>query len=690
MAYKVGVDIGGTFTDFAVIDEQGNLFTHKSPSTPQDPSQAVMKGMEEMAPIVGTKSAEEFLAATDLFFHGTTVATNTAIQRKGAKTGLITTKGFEYVLYIRDGHKPDLFNQRMPVPEPYIERYLTFGVGGRINYAGEEAEPLNEDEVRAAVRQMKEWNVKAVAICLLWSFMNPAHERRVAQIFAEEYPEAAVSISYDVQPRIREYPRTCATALNASLIPVMTRYINNLQNGLKGLGYKRDMLLVQSTSGVVPGPKAALLPVFTLMSGPSMGPAAGIFYGQGVDSGNVITIDMGGTSFDVAMVTGSIIKMATNSMITDIPTGVLSTEVVTLGAGGGSISWLDPGKMLHVGPQSSGADPGPACYLKGGTEPTTTDANVVLGYLNPDYFLGGRMKIDPKLSANVVKEKIADPLGISTIDAAAAIFTIVNQNMVAGMESISIKRGIDPRKYLCAVGGGATSTHACRICEALQMKRIIIPREAGVFCALGMLISDIKHEYVRAFFTKSDEFNLDRVNQIYREMEAQATEELLEEGVTKDNIVFERWVEARYVGQIWEITVPVPSGEITPDNLQTVANNFHDAHKELYTYSQPELPVEFITWRLTAKGLVPKISLKEKPVAQGDASVAQKGQREIYLQEEKGMVSVPIYDGNKLHRGMSLEGPAVVEVPTQTIVVTPKWKVNVTKYDDFLLEYQAD
>jgi N-methylhydantoinase A len=677
MSYRISCDVGGTFTDFALVDEQNNLHTHKVPSTPEDPVSAILKGVEELAKRF-SMSSEEFISKTDMFLHGTTIATNAVTQRKTVKTGFITHKHFEDIFSFRVWSKEEAYNPRLEEPKPFIPRYLTLGV------TEDEEESLNEDEVREAIRTLKGYKVEAVGVCLLRSYLDPSHEKKIAEIVSEEWPEVAKAVSCEIQPTVGECYRVHATALNASLIPIMKKYLVQLHEKLRSQGLKREVLTATSTAGVVYAREAANKPVFTIGSGPSIAPLTGLFYGEKAGWRNVIVTDMGGTSFDVSMVTNGEIKMAQQGWVAGYPTGISSVEIMSLGAGGGSIAWLDPGKMLKVGPQSAGAVPGPVCYNQGGREPTVTDANVLLGYLNPDYFLGGRKKLSLPMAEEAIKDTIANPLNLDTLDAAHGIFSITNQNMVAGIEEISIARGIDPRHYLLVAAGGAGPIHAGRLAQTLGMKSVLIPRSAGTFCALGLANSDIKRSSAWSFITRSDEGDLHRVNQMFEEREAKIIRELEGDGIARDNIRLERWVEARYPLQIWvEVRNPLPSGTLSEKDILQMVNSFHKKYESIYTYCMPDSPVEFVTWGVTGVGLIPRVTLREQPSRGENPSVAKKGERMVYFYEEKSRVKTTIYDGATLTNGMKIGGPGIIEDPFTTIVIFPQSQVTVSEYGNY-------
>ncbi len=684
MAYKVGIDAGGTFTDTVVVDEKGAISVFKAPSTPQDPGKGVYDTLELAAKHYGLP-LRDFMANCEMVVHGTTVATNAVIQHKAAKTGLICTRGFTSILHLREGAKPEPFNLNMEYPKPYVPRYLTLPVEERVNSEGEVVIPLNEDDVRKAIRQFKDWNVQAVAVCLLWSIRNPSHEQKIARIIEQEWPAVAYSLSSEVLPVIREYPRTSATVVDASLKPVMRKYTDRLQQSLSENGFRREFLMVIASGGVVAAKSAVERPVFTVLSGPAMGPVAGLLYGQtrGVD--NVITVDMGGTSFDMSIVTEGRIATTRGAKVADVPVGVNTLEVDTIGAGGGSIAWVDAGGLLHVGPQSAGAVPGPACYEKGGEEPTVTDANVILGYINPDYFLGGRMRINPALSHRAM-EKVARRLGLGIAETAEAVMRVVNQNMISGMEHISVKRGMDPREYLFVCGGGATAIHAGEMARELDMKQVLVPRTTAALCALGMLTTDIKFDSVGSLSTSSLAFDFARVNRVLDDLEAKGKRFLKEEGVDEARWRFDYFANARYPRQSFELEVPLRSSRLSPDSIGQLVQDFHDHHERTYAVSERSSQVEFTDWRVVATGVMPKITLPVQSHGGADATHALKGRRKAYFKALGGFADTPIYEGPKLVHGNKLKGAAVIEEPTTTIVVWPGWEVTVTENGDYFME----
>jgi N-methylhydantoinase A len=548
MNLRISTDIGGTFTDLVCVDEKGELKVSKASTTPNNYVDGIFDALDYLSEQyrISTRNVMENCSA---FIHGSTIATNAMIMKKTAKIGLILTKGHRDILTLREGGKEDSFNPHVDYPEPYVPRYLTFTVPERVNAEGGIEIPLDETEVRRVVRQLvQEYKVEGIAVSLLWSIMNPSHENRIGEIIEEEAPGLSFSLSHIVNPIIREYRRTVSTAMDASLLPVVKKYTDNLNNKLKSQGYTRPLYMVTSSGALLNAEEIVKKPIYTVDSGPSMAPGAGLFYTglEGATKKNIITVDMGGTSFDVTIASEGKPALTRETHIADETLAIMKVNNKSIGAGGGSIAWVDPGKMVHVGPQSSQAVPGPACYNRGGKEATVTDANVVLGYLDPDYFLGGRMKIYPQYSESVIKEKIGTPLNLDLKEAAYTIWTTVNHNMVAAIQDVTIWQGVDPREYILISGGGAAGLHIVPIAQELKMKNIIVPKLAGVLSAVGGLAADMKIDYHASHFTSSGQFDYAGVNQQLVALEEQAKDFLSRTGVSPDRTQIQFFAEARY------------------------------------------------------------------------------------------------------------------------------------------------
>jgi N-methylhydantoinase A len=686
-ALSLGIDTGGTFTDLTAIDESGRLRIYKSPTTPQDYTIGIVNCLKQCADDYSLDLKEFFRRFEVFVVHGCTIATNTVVQWKGAKVGIICTMGHSSVLWKREANKiQDIFNFYIPWPKPLVPTYLCLEVTERLNSEGGVEVPLDEESVRRAVRQLKDWDVESIGVCLLWSILNSTHERRVGEIIEEEWPGIPYSLSSDVQPIIREYHRTSCVALDAMLKPIMSDYAKNFNKTLESYGYKREFLMVVSTGGIMTASEAIKKPVYTLFSGPAMGPTAGLFFAKHEGTENCVVIDMGGTSFDVSTVIDGMPTITREAQVSGHPTGVTSIDVLTLGAGGGSIAWVDKGGMLHVGPESAGAQPGPACYGVGGKEPTVTDANVVLGYINPDYFWGGRMKISSELAQKAIEQKVAQPLKQDIGAAASGIYRVVNENMVGGILEMTLRRGIDPREFLLIAGGGATAIHAARLAQELDMKKILIPRVAPVLCAMGMLNADVTFSEVGSMYTNSANFDFDSVNNLLDSLKQRAQLALEREGIALKNRKFEYYAAAKYLGQPYTIDFSLRGGVITSETLPQIIDDFHAVYKKRFTVSDPTSVIEFTDWRVLGIGVMPRPSLEEQTAAGGDASKALKGKRNAYFESVGGFTEVPIYDGAKLLYGMKVEGPAIIEDELTTTVVIPNSQVTVDKFGSYIIE----
>jgi N-methylhydantoinase A len=673
MSYRIGVDIGGTFTDFTVAREGSELLLWKEDSTPADPGQAVVTGLAAVAQQLDTDVAG-LLGETELFVHGTTVATNMLIQRNGPTIGLLCNEGFRDVLYFRDGYKPERFNIHLPHPRELVDRWLRIGVPGRYGPSGEELVALDEGAVRVAAERFRDADVKAVAVAFLWSMLYPEHELRAAEILREELPGCDVICSHAVLPEIREWERTSATAMSAYVMPKIREYLTALERELSGGGLGLPLLVMQINGGCARVPEILNTPVNILASGPAAAPAAALSFASAIGQ-ELISLDMGGTSLDVCLIQGGRAAMSREIQVEGQPIGVPAVDVHSIGAGGGSIAWIDAGDALRVGPRSAGARPGPACYDFGGSEPTVTDANVVLGYLDPDAFLGGRRRLRDENSRKAVDEHVGAPLGLSTVEAAAGIVRVVNANMVGAIRSVSVDRGVDPRNFTLVCGGGAGGLHAAALARELGMRRVFVPLEAGVFCAFGMTVTDVRHDHVTALHAVSDRFQLDEVNAAIAQLERAARAELQEEGFTAEQISLERSVDARYPGQVHEITVPVPSSPVLTDaDVQTLVAAFHQQHRAQFAYNREGMPIECLHWRVAAIG-ASRVANAGAPAPEqahgGGSEVEAAPMRSVhaYSTASGELVETPIYDVADLKLGAHVSGPAIVAAPTTTIVL---------------------
>ena len=686
MRYRIGVDIGGTFTDCVVITDNGSIYTFKELSTPEDQSIGLYNVINKASQFF-KKDLTEFLGGADLFAHGTTVATNTLLTGTGAKTGLILTKGFRDTLEMRRAHKDNIWDLFLYTAPPLVPRYLRRGVTERLDYKGGVVTELDEKEVVQICKDFKAEGVEAVAICTLFSYLNDAHEKRIKEIVEREMPGVFVSRSSEVLPQIREYERSSTTVANAYVGPKLTVYLTNLEKKLKKDGLEKAFYVVASNGGMMTSETAIRHASATLLSGPAAGATGAVFFAELTGNRNLILMDMGGTSFDVSLINDATVTLSTEGEIAGYRVAKPMIDIHTIGAGGGSVAWIDQWGMLNVGPESAYSYPGPVCYDRGGEKPAVTDANLLLGYLNKDFFLGGEMKINYDKCYKLTKEKIADPLGMTVEEAACGVFQIVNQNMADATKVVSVQKGFDPREFALVSAGGACSIHACKIAEEVGSNYVIVPKAASVFCALGMLESDIRLDNVRSFVGTIPGLDLDAFNACIVAAEKDAMAQLEHEGVRKEESSLERYLDIRYVGQHHEVTVPIPANcVIDAGHVEAIAKTFHTAHERLYSYCTPETPVEIVNLRVTAVGHVKKTGLEKLKGSGQSVEAAFKNTRKLYFQEYQGWKDVPVYDRNKLFIGHVIEGPAVIEERITTIIVHPKWNARIDEFGNVVME----
>ncbi|WP_342364229.1 hydantoinase/oxoprolinase family protein [Terrarubrum flagellatum] len=681
MAWRIGIDSGGTFTDVCLFDdESGRVEVWKVPSTPDDPSRAIARGTEEGVARVGASPSQ-----VAYFGHGTTVATNALIQHRGARTGLITTEGFRDLIEIGRQKRPDLYDLQADKPPPLATRDVRIGVAERLRHDGEVETPLDENAVREAARTLKAAGVKAVAIGFLYGFVRSQHEETAKRILAEEFPEAFVCASHEVAPEFREYERISTAVVNAYLGPIMQSYIRRLADRLKELGVATVPHLTQSNGGVIGFDAAARLPVRTVLSGPSTGVVAAQAIGKMIGIPNLITFDMGGTSSDVALLQNGEAKLASEAIVHGYPIKAPMLDIHTVGAGGGSIAHIDSGGLLKVGPRSCGADPGPVCYDRGNQEPAVTDANVVLQTLNPTHLLGGRMKIRQDLSRAAIG-RIAEKLGLDLMATAQGVISVVTANMAKAIRVISVQRGHDPRDYALMAFGGAGPLHAARLARELDIKRIVVPRNPGIGCALGLLLTDLRANFATTRLMKLGVDMAPEIATIFDGLAAQAERWFAEEHVEKSDRKVRRTVDMRYHGQNYELAIDVPDGPITAATLERLAEGFAAAHRRMYGFVAEGEDVQLVTFRVEAIGFTPKAEFKPQPDAGPDASGAIVGSREVWFPETGGFVACPVYDREKLKSGNRFSGPAIVEQMDATTVLLPGMTATVEPYLNLILE----
>ncbi len=686
-AYRIAVDCGGTFTDGILLSDTHEVWVAKADSTPDDPTIGVVDCISRLASQVDL-SLSGLLAAAKTIVLGTTLATNIVATRTGARTGAITTRGYRDRLSFLHVAKSDLggdrkataaelFSFRSDYPRPLAPRHLVAEVEERLDFRGHVLTPLRDEDARQAVLYLKRKEVEAIAVNLLFSHLNPDHELRVEQIIREEYPEAYVALSSRVLPTIGEVGRWSTTMFSAYVAPRTTEFVKGISAHLEQNGFTGALAFMQGNGGVATGEVVCENPAALLVSGPAAGPALGVNLAGAQGLTDVVTADMGGTSFDVSIIPDGQVNVTQKKIIEGQKYSLPTVDVSAVGAGGGSIASLDISGRLQVGPASAGAVPGPACYGLGGVEPTVTDANLVLGYLNPEYFLGGDRPLRRDLAEAAIKRRIADPLGLNISDAAAAIHDVVNANMAGAVDIMFSRRGCDPRDFTLIAAGGCAPVHVARLAQEIEVKHFIVPWVAPVFCAFGMMYADLKHNYTRPYNAQAESADLARINELYAQMEDEARSTLEREGASSADIQIERSMDIHYYGQVREQNAAVPTGPVTAASLATTVERFHDKHRRVIGYSEPGYPTVIV--RLHLAGVAKIVPPPPRRVASGvgNLSVALKGRRAAHFTELGGFTDVPIYDGERLGAGDTLKGPAIIEERMTTLVLPPGATVTV-------------
>lgn len=685
MSYKIGVDVGGTFTDVCMFDQDtGKVSVYKLPSTPADPSEAIGNGVKETLELNGASPA-----AISALVHGTTVATNATLERKGAKTAIITTKGFRDLIELARQTRASLYDTQVEKPVPIIYRRMRREVDERIAADGTVFKALDVKEVEALIDSLKEEQVEAYAVCLLHSYIDPTHEQMIKKVIQERDPGAYVSISSEVLPEIREYERMTTTALNSYIGPKVGVYAKLFEKRIQDMGMRLTPYINQSNGGLMSIETTFDNPIRTALSGPAAGVSGANYIARLAGLKNIITFDMGGTSTDVSLIEDLSPRLTTAKAIADFPVKVPMTDVTAVGAGGGSIAWIDNGGMMKVGPESAGAVPGPVSYMKGGQLPTVTDANVVLHRLNPEAILGGRMKIDEAGARKAIEEKLAKPLGMSVLDAARGIVTVVNSNMARAIRVVSVERGYDPREFVLVAFGGAGALHAVNVAKDMGVHRVMIPSNPGILCAVGLLVSDIRSDYVKTSIADFVLDNIGQMNDNFKELVDKGNAWLDEEHIDESHKEIVRHADMRYYGQNFELSVEIPFKAVTRENLKDIEDLFHRAHKREYGYCNEGALVQIVNYRVTALGKVQTIDLVEHEIEGKDPSAAVIGKRNVYFEEAKDYVETKIYDRDLIKSGNEIAGPAIIEEMSATIVVPPGHTAVADRYLDLMISYEG-
>jgi len=673
--YQVGIDIGGTFTDVVILDpKSGRVSLGKKLTSTDNPARAVIEVMREMLQRDDIPAAQVSKA-----IHGTTLVTNLIIERKGALTGVLTTRGFRDALEIGREMRYDIYDIFLELPKPLSPRRLRVEVTERLDNNGQVLNPLTREEAERAVDELLALGVESVAICLLHSFRNPVHEQMLRDLILTKRPGFPVSISAEVAPEVREYERASTAVANAYAMPAVRRYMEELEKGLAGLGMGGRLYIMLSTGGITSPRTASEYPIRLVESGPAGGALAASWIGRQTGQANVISFDMGGTTAKTCIIqngdpvrvnefeVGRIYRFKKGS---GLPVKIPVIEMIEIGAGGGSIATIGPLGLLKVGPESAGADPGPACYGRGGENPTVTDADLILGYLDPHFFLGGEMKLNLQLAQAALEQKIAGPLNLTLERAAWGIHEVVNENMANASRIHAVEKGIDPRRFALVAFGGAGPVHAYQVAEKLRLGAIVVPPGAGVCSAFGFLLAPMSFDLSRSYIARLEALQWDRLNSIYAEMEGKGGELLLEAGVARKEMQFLRSADMRYVGQGFEINVSLPGGEYGPGHLEKIRRAFEAEYQRIYQRLCPEIPIESVNWRLAATGPRPEIVAGTWWSKDANLSGALKGKRRVYLPAAGKYEEVPVYDRYRLPAGVEIDGPAIVEEKESTLVMS--------------------
>lgn len=687
---RIGIDVGGTFTDIVGLEEStGRIYYAKTLTTPRDLADGVVDGIgklfDQVSPSGDARAMK--IVPVESVVHGTTIGTNALIERKGARAGLITTAGFRDVLEIGRVQRPPeaLYDFTVDNPPPLIPRYLRREVKERIGAAGEIVLPLDEDSARSEVCFLRDQGVKSIAVCLLFSFLNDAHEKRLAEIILEEIPDAYVTLSSLIAPEFREYERTSTAVINAYLLPIIKVYLDNLSRRLKRDYSVEDLRIMQASGGSMTLEVARERAVNTVNSGPAGGALAGAFIGSVVGESRLITVDMGGTSFDIGLVEEGKPRVSSDGNLEGYPVKIPMVNIYAIGAGGGSLARVEPGGILEVGPESAGAEPGPACYSRGGDRPTVTDANLVLGRLNPHYFLGGTMNLDAEAARSAVKNKVADVMQLSIEESAAGILRVINAKMAKGITARTTQKGLDVRDFALVAFGGAGPLHAADIARELGMNRVVVPPMAGNLSALGLLVADARHDYVRTIMRRHDDVQSHDIQFILDQLQRQGYAQLLAEGFAENCMEFIWSADLRFEGQSYDLNVPIPPGDqLDGEVLGQVVSAFQSLHEQIYAFKAIDEVTEWVNLRVTAVGRSPEVVLPERKAVASAVMPKPKQTRSAYF-FSSGFQEVPIYERDDLAGGVKLQGPCLIEEIISTTVLPPDWSLEVDSKGNLML-----
>lgn len=680
---RVATDIGGTFTDLVYINDEGKVEVAKSHTTPPNFEEGVINVIDK---------AEIDHGLINTFIHGTTVIINTLTEKKGAKTGLITTKGFRDVLEIARGNRPDLFNIRYEKPTPFVERYLRQEVEERVNYKGEVLQELNRDQVKEIVNYFKKEKVQAIAVAYLHSYVNPSHEKETVQLIRELWPEVAVSASHEITNEWREYERTNTVVLNAYVQPTASTYIENLHDKLTDTNTESKNYIMQSNGGTTTFSQAKETPINMVESGPVAGIYGAAVLGKIIGEDNIIAFDIGGTTAKCSLIENGEVKVSTDYYIekddrnAGYPIKTPVVDIVEIGNGGGSIAWIDEAGALKVGPQSAGAVPGPVAYGQGGLEPTTTDANLLTGRLSAKNF---DYNVDLNLVRETIQSKIADQFDMTPEEAALGIIRIANSNMLNALKLISIRKGHDPQDFTLVAFGGGGSMHAPALAKELGVKRVIVPIASPVFSAWGMLMSDLRHDYVNTFIRRVNSLDIEEIMKQWNTIESDAIAQFKEEGIEKEKVKFHRFADMRYLGQEHTVKVPVPAGNWDSSIINEIVSTFHHLHEKNYTFKLEDTETEIVNIHITAFGEVEKPEITEI-TREGTLENAKIETRDVYFEDPKGWMKTDVYHRDLLPIEETIQGPAIIEEDAAVTVIYQGQTVKLDRYGNLIIDMEAN
>ncbi len=684
MGYMIGVDVGGTFTDFSVFDTKTKrLFHYKQSTTSEDPSKAIVSGIEHILEQERINPDEVIYLA-----HGTTVATNALIEKKGAKIGLITTKGFKDLMEIGWQKRPSLYDLLKKKPESLIQAGLKCEVNERIMFDGTVRTPLDENDVRKVVKYLKSQNVQAIAICTLFSFINPLHEKRIKDIVEEEFPEVYVSASHELVPEFREYSRMSTTVLNAYLGPVMKKYVHNFEKSIFASGIRVAPYVTQSNGSVISISETIGCPIRTAVSGPSAGVIGAITVGQHCGINKIISFDMGGTSTDVSLIENGVAQLSNERLVEGYPARIPMIDIVTVGAGGGSIARIDEGGALKVGPDSAGATPGPACYMRGGEKPTVTDANIILGKLNQHKILGGRMNVDLNLAKDAMKRNICDKSMLDLKKAAAGIISVVNSNMMRAIRLVSVERGYDAREFNLMAFGGAGPLHACEVAQNMGISTVLIPPSPGTLCSLGLLMADTKFDISRSNIMIAQEESLPRVQKIFKELILEGKKDLDKEKVAEKDRTYKCAIECRYERQNYEISIEVDPS-MTMEIMDRMMAKFHEEHNRSYGYYNRKMRIQMVNYHVTAIGSIIKPNFDGCSVGKVVTLPKPLEERDVLFEGNDDFILTKVYQRTDIKPGCTISGPAIIEQMDSTSIIPPGWDAYTDGFNNIIASYSG-